>query len=170
MFHGHAVLGQGCCCARRGSTTAALVLTVEPQLQFIVGRRLPSHGDEANPHGPYDVGDSPVVVHVVVDVPVVQLQRVPQVMVQFGSSAGAVLRGESDHGWDDLRWGIFFEGPVHRDTAPTIRCMRWRVSTETCVIHLVRTTTTTTHTRPVKGAPVFARTLFAFVQRSPHGW
>ena len=53
VFYGHAVLGQGCCCARRGSTAGALVLTAEPQLQFIVGRRLPRHGDEANPHGPF---------------------------------------------------------------------------------------------------------------------
>ena len=70
VFYGHAVLGQGCCCARRGSTTGALVLTVEPQLQFIVGRRRPRHGDV------------PVAVHMVIDALVVQLHRVPQVMVQ----------------------------------------------------------------------------------------
>ena len=52
VFYEHAVLGQGCCCARRGSTTGALVLTVEPQLQFIVGRRLSRHGDETSLHGP----------------------------------------------------------------------------------------------------------------------
>ena len=36
-------------------------------------------------------------------------------------------------------------GRVHRDTAPIIRCMRWRLSTKTFVIHPVRTTTTTPH-------------------------
>ena len=35
-------------------------------------------------------------------------------------------------------------GRNHRDMAPRIRCMRWRFSTKTFVIHLVRTTTTTT--------------------------
>ena len=49
--------------------------------------------------------------------------------------------------------GYFFKGPahrcraggrVHRDTAPIIRCIYWRVSTKTCVKSSVRTTTTTT--------------------------
>ena len=70
VFYGHAVLGQGCCCAHRGSTTGALVLTVVPQSQFIVGCRLPRLGDESNPHGSFfgNVRDSTVAVHVVVDV------------------------------------------------------------------------------------------------------
>ena len=34
-------------------------------------------------------------------------------------------------------------GRVHRDTAPTIRCIHWRLSTKTFVKSSVRTTTTT---------------------------
>ena len=38
-----------------------------------------------------------------------------------------------------------------RRSATRISCMRWRISTETCVIHHVRTTTTTTTTTTTQG-------------------
>ena len=45
-------------------------------------------------------------------------------------------------------------GHVHRDIAPKIRCIRAVVSTKTLLLHLVRTTTTTTLFPSVVGRPV----------------
>ena len=62
------------------------------------------------------------------------------------------------HGRDELRWFFFFflkpctqvqdwRGHVHRDMAAMIRCIYWRVWTNTLVKSHVKTTTTTTTRR-----------------------
>ena len=69
------------CCAGRASFTGAGVeqTVVLPQLHLDVKfvRGLRHHGAEAFSYGPH--GDSPVAVHMVVDVPFVLVVRVPQV-------------------------------------------------------------------------------------------
>ena len=85
-----------------------------------------------------------------VHVPVVMQRLVPMVQtVQLGLEAWAA------HYCDDellfflraLYRGTGPGGRVHKDTAPTIRCIYWRLSTKTFVKSSIRTTTTTTTTQ-----------------------
>ena len=105
---------------------------------------------------------------VVVDMPVVvQRQGRVQLSPSTAEGASAPVHREDGHG---LRVGSFASFLMHflhsvqgdvecqgggdagsltpRCSATPIRCMRWRLSTETFVIHLVRTTTIATATAP----------------------
>ena len=87
-------------------------------VQFIVGRRLPLMAMRQIPrvHFLDDLGDSTVAVHMVVDVPVLQLQRVPQVMDQTVEKTVWKLPRCSSAWWrDDLRWGF---SALHTGTGP----------------------------------------------------
>ena len=116
-----------------------------------------------------------LLVDKVVDLLVTLVVRVPQVLSCRRQSCSHSctcretrrvprhLRGWALHGaahyYKVMSWGFFRAlytgtGPgTVRDTAPIIRCMRWRLSTKTFVLHPVRTPSSLPHSLPLPSPP-----------------
>ena len=85
----------------------------------------------------------PVAVHLAVDVLVVQLRR--SSLCCRSDKFQLLVLTAGMRGW--LFWALAHRyragSRVHRDTAPILRCIYWRLLTETFFKSSVRTTTTT---------------------------